>query len=117
MPKRRRDDEDEYEDEEEEDERPRRRNRGDGAVSHVVPYKNPMALAGYYCGFGSLLPGLGCLLGPLAIILGVMGMMKVRKEPRAHGTAHAITGILLGLVGGILLSIVWGVVGWAAFKK
>ncbi len=117
MPKRRSDDDDyEDEDEEEEEDRPRRR-KGGGGVSHVVPYTNPMALAGYYCGFGSLLPLLGCLLGPLAIILGIMGFMNARKNPEAHGTAHAITGILLGVVGGIFLSIIWGVVGYFAFKK
>jgi uncharacterized protein YqgC (DUF456 family) len=122
MPKRRRneeedEDEEEEEQDEDEDDRPRRRKRrGGGAVSHVVPYTNPMALAGYYCGFGSLLPVLGCLLGPLAIILGIMGMMKVRKNPEAHGTAHAITGILLGLVGGIVMSIVWGGLFWIMFK-
>jgi uncharacterized protein YqgC (DUF456 family) len=120
MPKRRRNDEDdEYEDEDDEDEddRPRRKRRGGGAGSRVVPYTNPAALAGYYCGFGSLLPVLGCLLGPLAIILGIMGMLKVRKNPEAHGTAHAITGILLGLAGGIVMSAIWGVLGWIMFKK
>jgi uncharacterized protein YqgC (DUF456 family) len=119
MAKRRRDDEDEeYEEEEEdeEDERPRRR-KGGGAVSHVVPYTNPMALAGYYCGFGSLLPVLGCLLGPLAVVLGIMGLVKVKKNPEAHGTAHAITGILLGLLGGIVMSLIWGVLGYFTFKK
>jgi hypothetical protein len=117
MAKRRRDDDDEdYEEEEDEDERPRRRRKG-GAVSHVVPYTNPMALAGYYCGFGSLLPALGCLLGPLAILLGIMGLIKVRQNPEVHGTAHAITGILLGLLGGIVMSAIWGVLGYVAFKK
>ena len=118
MAKRRRDDDDdEYEEEEEDDDdRPRRR-KGGGAVSHVVPYTNPMALAGYYCGFGSLLPVLGCFLGPLAIVLGIMGLVKVKKNPEAHGTAHAITGILLGLLGGTVMSAIWGVLGWVALKK
>jgi uncharacterized protein YqgC (DUF456 family) len=117
MAKRRRDEEDEeYEEEEEdeEDERPRRR-KGGGAVSHVVPYTNPMALAGYYCGFGSLLPALGCLLGPIAVVLGIMGLVKVKKNPEAHGTAHAITGILLGLLGGIVMQLIWGVLGYISF--
>ena len=117
MARRRRDDEDEeYEDEEDEEERPRRR-KGRGGVSHVVPYTNPMALAGYYCGFGSLLPALGCLLGPLAIVLGIMGVIKVRKNPEVHGTAHAITGILLGLLGGTVMSAIWIGLGYVAFKK
>jgi uncharacterized protein YqgC (DUF456 family) len=115
MAKRRRDEEDEEFEDEDEDERPRRR-KGGGGMSHVVPYTNPMALAGYYCGFGALLPVLGCFLGPLAVVLGIMGVIRARQNPEAHGTAHAITGILLGLGGGIILSIVWGVLGWAAFK-
>jgi uncharacterized protein YqgC (DUF456 family) len=111
MAKRRRDQEDE--EYEEEEERPRK--GGGGAVSHVVPYKNPCALAGYYCGFGALLPGLGLLLGPVAALLGAIGFMKARENPEAHGTGHAITGVLLGLAGFLPCQIVWFFIFYYAF--
>jgi hypothetical protein len=117
MAKQRRDEEEEYEEPEEEEEEERPRKRGGGAVSHVVPYRNPMALAGYYCGFGALLPALGILLGPLAIILGIVGFVKARNNPEAHGTGHAITAIILGLGSFLICQPIWGVIIWAVFKK
>ncbi len=111
-PPRREDDED--------DDRPRRRRKSD-PLSGVIPYGNVMALAAYYCAFASLigilgtitlvkamrgqdLPSgvvmlgfaLGGLLAPLAVVLGILGLMHVTKHPEAKGTAHAMTGIVLG---------------------
>src|SRR5690348_1077064 len=49
---------------EDEDERPRpKRSRGSG-LSRVIPYRNAMALAGYYCGFGGLI----AILGSIALV-------------------------------------------------
>jgi uncharacterized protein YqgC (DUF456 family) len=110
MAKRRRDEEEEdYEDVED---RPRKRG---GTVSHVVPYTNPCALAGYYCGFGALLPVLGLILGPLAAVLGAIGFMKARQSTEAHGTGHAITAILLGLAGFLPCQIFWGFLAYLKF--
>jgi hypothetical protein len=85
------------------DDRPRRRRRDDDdegdATGGVIPYKNGTALAAYYCGVFSFIPGLGCLLGPVAIVLGVMGVLYANKYPKAKGKGHAIAGIVLGLVG------------------
>src|SRR4030095_6566358 len=93
-PRRRRDDDDDY------DDRPRRRRpreeEGD-ATGGVIPYKNPSALAAYYCGVFALIPFLGCALAPLAIVLGIVGLVKESAHPKARGRAHAVTGILLGL--------------------
>jgi|SRR5580765_1302871 len=89
---RRRDDEDDFE-----DDRPRRRQREEGdATGGLIPYKNAKALASYYCGVFSLIPCLGGILGPIAIILGFMGYGYANKHPRASGKAHAIVGIVLG---------------------
>jgi uncharacterized protein YqgC (DUF456 family) len=111
MPKRRDDPEDEdYYDED----RPRRKG---GAVSHVVPFRNPCALAGYYCGFVALLPAIGILLGPLATLLGVIGFIKARENPQAHGTGHAITGVILGLAGFLMCQPFWLVIGIYALNK
>ena len=69
------------------------------ATGGVIPYKNGMALAAYYCAVFSFIPLAGCLLGPVAIVLGVMGIVYANKHPKARGTGHAVVGILGGLVG------------------
>ena len=111
----RRDDEDDRppEDDDEEEERPRRRrrvraryeddedddygeDRADDAVSTLIPYKNPKALAAYYCGVFSLIPCAGNVLGPAAFVLGILGLRYKKRDPTAKGTGHAIAGIVLG---------------------
>ena len=101
------------EDEEEYERRPRRRSvrrrhEGDEVVSTIIPYKNPKALAGYYCGIFSLFPILGFILGPTALVLGIMGLRYVKVRPEAHGTAHAIIAIIGGILG-TLISLTCGV--------
>jgi hypothetical protein len=87
------------EDYDEEDDRPRRRRRreveGD-ATGGLIPYKNGKALAAYYTGVFSLIPCLGAILGPIAVVLGIMGLNYAKRHPRASGQAHAIVGIVLG---------------------
>ena len=50
------------------------------------------------------MPIFGPILGPIALILGILGLRTVRKHPEAKGTAHAIVGIILGL----FATVVWG---------
>jgi hypothetical protein len=69
---------------------------GDGGVSTLIPYKNPPALIGYYTSIASLIPGLGLLLGPVAIVLGIVGFRAYRREPNLKGAAHAWVAIILG---------------------
>jgi hypothetical protein len=114
MPRR---DEDYDQDDREAPPRPRRReeddeddydeDRGgdDNPMSYVVPYKNGMALGAYYCGVFSIIPGLGNVLGPIAFILGILGWNYAKKHPTAHGTGHAIFGIIAGLITTLLW---WG---------
>jgi len=109
------------EEEDEEEERPRRARRrrdedededddeGGSAVASIIPYKNPRALAGYYCGVFSLVPGLALILGPIAVTLGILGMMYVSRHPIAKGTGHALTGIILGFLTTIAN---WGFLIW-----
>jgi WD40 repeat protein len=81
---------------EKDDGRPRRRRSRDGAVSTIIPYRNGKALAAYYCGIFGLVPGLGLVLGPAAVVLGFLGWRVVRARPEAKGTGHSITGVVLG---------------------
>ena len=107
-PRGRRDEEDDYDrprrrrDEDEEDDRPRRRIRRDeeegDATGGLIPYKNGLALGAYYTGVFSLIPCLGVVLGPIAIVLGFLGLNYANKHPRARGKAHAIVGIVLGVL-------------------
>jgi hypothetical protein len=108
------DHDDDYEDDEEYD-RPRRRRQppeGD-ATGGLIPYKNAKALTAYYLGVFSLIPCLGIILGPIAIILGFLGLAHAKKHPEARGQAHAIVGIVLGglVLAGHVALVALGLVG------
>lgn len=80
---------------------------GDAVVATMIPYKNPAALIGYYTSIASLIPFLGHLAGPAAIILGVMGFRAVKREPTRKGTAHAWVAVILG---SLTTLFYWGIV-------
>lgn len=67
----------------------------------LIPYRNVPALVGYYLGVFSLLPFLGALLGPVAVALGTVGLVKVSRQPQCRGTAHAIVAIVMGGLFGV----------------
>jgi hypothetical protein len=71
---------------------------GDGGISKFIPYRNLKAMAAYYLGLLSLVPILGLLSAPLAIVLGILGLRKARIDKGAHGRIHAWIGIVLGFV-------------------
>ena len=74
-----------------------------GGVTTVIPYKNLPALIGYYCGvFGIVLP----CLAPVALVLGVIGLLKASRNDQSKGSVHAWVAIVLGLL---------ATVGWIAF--
>ncbi|HOX07477.1 MAG TPA: hypothetical protein PK280_13825 [Planctomycetota bacterium] len=74
---------------------PSRAEAGD-PVSVIVPYKNPKALIGYYLAVFGLVPGIGLILGPAAVVLGALGLRDRRRNPAMHGLAHAIVALVLG---------------------
>lgn len=93
--RRRDEDEDDYD-------RPRRRrpHPDDDGTGGLIPYKNPKALAAYYCGVFGLI---SCFLvlgifGIVPIVLGVKGLKYAKLHPEAKGQAHAIIGIVLGVI-------------------
>ena len=65
----------------------------------IIPTGNPSALIGYYLGVASLIPLVGILTGLPAIILGGVGISKAKANSSAGGMGHAITAIVLGLIG------------------
>ena len=89
----------------------------DGLVSSIIPYNNSKALIGYYVSIFSLMPILGLILGPLAIVLGAKGMNYANKNPAAKGKAHAIVAIVLGVFGSLISFGCGGVLLVAVFTK
>jgi hypothetical protein len=65
-------------------------------VETFIPYKNPLALIAYYVGVFAVIPCAGLLLGPAALILGILGIRYRNKHATAGGLGHAITGVVLG---------------------
>ena len=71
--------------------------QGDG-TGGLIPYKNPMALLGYYVSVFGLIPCAGMVLGPAAIVMGIMGLKYNKANPHTKGTAHAWVAIVLGSI-------------------
>jgi hypothetical protein len=65
-------------------------------VETFIPYKNPLGLIAYYLGVFAVIPCAGLLLGPAALVLGILGIRYRNKHPTAGGLGHAITGVVLG---------------------
>jgi hypothetical protein len=76
------------------------------ATGGVIPYKNVPALLAYYFGLFSLLPCVGLLLAVPALILGIIGLSKRKKNPAIKGSVHAWIGIVMGG----LFTLIWGAV-------
>ena len=106
-----RDDRDDY------DDRPRRRRRrrddyDPDPTGGLIPLRNGMALAAYYCGVFSFIPCFGAILGPLALIFGFIGLGRANKHPEAKGKGHSIAGIVCGgltslaNIGGLIFLVV-----------
>ena len=75
-----------------------------------IPSKNQNALLAYYAAIFGLVPGLGLILGPVAQILGIMGLCKATVDPSVRGAYHAIFSIALGMIVTLLnwvVFIVW----------
>jgi hypothetical protein len=73
----------------------------------IIPEKNPISMIAYYLGIFSLIPCLGAVLSLPAIICGIIGMVNANKQPEIGGKGHAITGIVLGIVGQVVWILIW----------
>jgi hypothetical protein len=72
------------------------------AGSKMIPTGNMPALVGYYMAVASLLIG---ILAPIALILGIIGVVHAHRKPECHGMAHGWVAIGLSMVGNAL--IIW----------
>lgn len=78
----------------------------------VIPVKNAPALIGYYLGVASLIPMLGLVPALPAIICGLFGIRRAKLTPEAAGMGHAISAIVMGILGPAL----WFAVGYLLFQ-
>ncbi len=96
--------------------KPRRPRDESEVFGSFVPWKNPTAVYSYGVGLAALTPVLGLVLGPIAILLGLIGFVHRRLRPKVHGTNFAVAGIVLGLLNTLFNSLgIWCVgrgVGW-----
>jgi hypothetical protein len=78
--------------------RPRRRDAfGDGETfGSFTPWTNPPAVYAYACALIGLTPVLGLVFGPLAVALGLAGLVRLRRRPEVKGLSFARAGLILG---------------------
>lgn len=83
------------------------------ATGGVIPYKNPHALISYYTGiFSCVVPVVGLIGGIVAIVLGMMGIVKRQQNPVIRGTVHAIVGIIFGCIAVVINGLcTMGIIG------
>lgn len=103
------DDDDDYDDES----RPRRRRRpppsNDAGLGLIVPINTPvLAILASYAGLFSVL----CFPAPFALLLGVLALMQLKKDPKQSGHGRAWFAIVMGAIGSVVLLI--GVIGAVA---
>jgi Domain of unknown function (DUF4190) len=75
------------------------------AIESLIPYRNSPALISYYTGLFSICPIIGLPLAIAALVLGVVGLRKRRRQSEVKGAAHAWIGIIVGTLG-LLINVV-----------
>ncbi|MGH7203252.1 MAG: DUF4190 domain-containing protein [Candidatus Levyibacteriota bacterium] len=83
-------------------------------VKKIQSQRSGYALASLILGIVSFFPLIGLLLGITAIVLGAIGLKKV-KEEKLKGKRMAITGIVLGILGILFTIILYGSLFYFAF--
>jgi len=66
-----------------------------------------LAIASLILGILSFFPGLGILIGIIAVILGIVALINVKKE-KLKGRGMAIAGIILGILGVLFTLLLYG---------
>jgi uncharacterized protein YqgC (DUF456 family) len=67
---------------------------------------NGWLLCSYYMGVFSVLPVAGILLGPVAVILGVYGLIQRKKNNQTPGLWMGRIGITVGILGSSIQTLV-----------
>ena len=82
--------------------KPRRPRVENEVFGSFTPWKNPTAVYAYAVSLAALTPVLGLVLGPVAVLLGLIGLIHRRLRPKVHGTNFAVAGIILGILNTLL---------------
>ena len=61
-----------------------------------IPTENPPALLAYYFAIFGLVPGFCLFLGPAAMVMGIVGLNRIKANPGLPGRAHAWIGVIIG---------------------
>ncbi len=67
----------------------------------LIP-RNAQALVAYYCGIFAIIPCIGAILGPVALVFGILGLRTAEREPYKKGKVHAWIGIVTGALFGLV---------------
>ena len=79
-------------------------------IHKPVEKPNLLILLSYYCGVFSLLPLVGVVFGPLAVLLSLLGIRRLRKNNEKSGLWLSRIGMLMGILAfGINLYIIYSV--------
>lgn len=111
-PRERRRRRDEDEEDWDEGERPRRRRRPepetDPALKFVVPLNTSvLAIIAGYVGLVSVL----CFPAPFALLLGILALQHLKKNPKLDGKGRAIFAVVMGAI--FTVPLVIGLIGMA----
>lgn len=91
---------------------PARRRKNDRSELPVsfLPDGNPHARRAYQCVILGLIPGLGLVFGPPAVLFGILGRRAALRDEFRRGLGHAWVSRLLGAI-----EFGCGAAGWACF--
>lgn len=64
---------------------------------NFLPRHNPSARVAYVCVILGLIPVLGVVMGLPALVYGILGRRKARRDEKADGLGHSVVSIYLGL--------------------
>lgn len=77
----------------------RRRDGGVASEAAINPWihsSNRLGLAAYRCSLLAMIPFLGLIFGPIAVVLGVLGWRRERRQPSERGGGQATAAVVLG---------------------
>ncbi len=75
-----------------------------------VEQEKSYSLAAFICGLFIWVPLFNVVLGPLALLFGIIGMRRIKQDPKRYGGAgYALTGIILGSIA-VVFTLIWAYV-------
>lgn len=74
-------------------------------MKRTAPTDNSTAAAAYYTGVFALFPGIGLIMGPAALALGILALKAIRLNPVLSGKDRAIAAVVMG---GMSTLLNWG---------